>query len=146
MTEETVSKQNHPLFFVDEHKNTQDVLNQYHFNLDASFSALGQLTKDSILDTWDHPEIGVDVLDYLNDIEDHTPIYFIVLSKDGVNVPVPNKDNVIVDTDEKMNEDKLDQVKNNDGKNTKGSSINLRKSKSNKKIQCVLPLHPTCLS
>ena len=131
---------------MDEHKNTQDVLNQYHFNLEASFSALGQLTKDSILDTWDHPEIGVNVLDYLNDIEDHTPIYFIVLSKEGVNVPVPNEDNIIVDTDEKMNEDKLDQVKNNDGKNTKGSSINLRKTKSNKKSHCVLPLHPTCFS
>ena len=108
-------------------------MNQYHFNVDASFSALGQLTKESILDSWDHPQIGVDVLDYLNDIEDEIHIYFIVLSKEVSNEPTQTEGNVIVVTDEKMSEDKLDTVKKNDGKNTKGGSINLRKTKSNKK-------------
>ena len=133
LTEETVTKQNHPLFFVDEHNKTQEVMNQYHFNADASFSAIGQLTKETILDTWDHPNIGVDVLDYLDNIEDNTPIYFIVLSKEAAVQDVMQEENEILVTDEKNTEEKLVQVNDTAGKTKRGANHNPRKSKSSKK-------------
>ena len=128
-------------------------MNQYHFDLDASFSAIGQLTKDIILDTWDHPSIELDKLEYLNNIEDHTSIYFIVLSKEATHgvatqeeqdIPVTDGDTTqdkqdihvtddVTVADEKNKEDKLDNVKNAAPKSPKVPSSSTCKSKNNKK-------------
>ena len=149
LTDDTISKQNHPLFYVDEQNKTQDVMTQYHFNLDASFSAIGQLTKDIILDSWDHPKIELDELDYLNDLDDHTSIYFIVLSKDSAQAEIAHEkeDTHVTDdipvTGEQNDEDKLEKVKK--PTSSKGARSNTRASKSNKKnvsayFLCIPPI------
>ena len=58
LTEDNIGKHNHPLFSVDDHPGTQTVLEKYHFNLNQSISSLGQLTKEMLLDTWDHESIA----------------------------------------------------------------------------------------
>jgi hypothetical protein len=77
-----IGKHNHPLYSVDEHPSNQRVIEKYHFNHEQSFSSLGQLTKETLLDTWDHETIDLADLSYINGIEGGSDIYFIVLSKE----------------------------------------------------------------
>ena len=92
LTDDNIGKHNHPLYSVDDHPCTQNVLNKYHFNLDQSFSSLGQLTKETLLDTWDHVDINLEDLSYVNEIEGCSDIYFVVLSKDKGDVKYKDKE------------------------------------------------------
>ena len=100
LTEDNIGKHNHPLFSVDDHPGTQTVLEKYHFNLNQSISSLGQLTKETLLDTWDYESIALEDVSYLNEIDAGSDIFFVVLSKEKSEVSVKN-DNKEKDTDAK---------------------------------------------
>ena len=129
LTEENIGKHNHPLYFVDEHKNTHEVLNKYHFNLEQSFSSLGQLIKETLQDTWDHETIELEDLSYMNDIDADSEIYFIVLSKEKGDIKVgddekgndviPAKTVVSVSEKEKNEDSSGEKIDNNLNKDQK---------------------------
>ena len=104
LTDKNIARHNHPLYYVDECDDTLRTLKKYNFTIDQGAISFGELTKASVISTWDCEDVEVDDMEYFDKVGDDETLLFVVLRHSAEGNTYEDEDKVATNNNkEKVN-------------------------------------------